>query len=320
MRIVRRGEPRQSGEGLRIGTVRRPPRGVPKTEFAVRDFYDTWLPELAPSQALLTVAQQPGDERAWRAVERKYRAELARPEAARLVDLLVALSRQTALSVGCYCEDEARCHRSILRAVLGERGAELLWPGVDAGVGLGGRPTGYAVSMEFALNDGLAVLRRTPGALRALLDGLPVAWTEATEGPDTWSPYVVIGHLIHGERTDWIPRARIILAQGETRRFEPYDRFAQFRESGGKTMTTLLDEFAALRAANLATLEDMRLTEAQLRLEGEHPAFGPVTLRQLLATWVAHDLSHLTQVSRVMARQYREAVGPWRAYLSVMDR
>jgi uncharacterized damage-inducible protein DinB len=130
----------------------------------------------------------------------------------------------------------------------------------------------------------------------------------------------VIGHLIHGERTDWIPRARIILAQGETRRFEPYDRFAQFRESGGKTMTTLLDEFAALRAANLATLEDMRLTEAQLRLEGEHPAFGPVTLRQLLATWVAHDLSHLTQVSRVMARQYREAVGPWRAYLSVMDR
>ena len=174
--------------------------------------------------------------------------------------------------------------------------------------------------MEFALNDGLAVLRRTPGALRALLDGLPAAWTEATEGPDTWSPYVVIGHLIHGERTDWIPRARIILAQGETRRFEPYDRFAQFRESDGKTMTTLLDEFAALRAANLATPEDWRLTEAQLRLEGEQPAFGPVTLRQLLATWVAHDLSHLTQVSRVMARQYREAVGPWRAYLSVMDR
>lgn len=126
IRIVHLGEPRQPGEGLRIGTVRRPPRGVPKTEFAARDFYDTWLPELAPSEALVKMAQQAGDERAWRAVERKYRAELARPEASRLVDLLVALSRQTALSVGCYCEDEARCHRSILRAVLGERGVELL--------------------------------------------------------------------------------------------------------------------------------------------------------------------------------------------------
>ena len=126
IRIVRLGEPRQPGEGLRIGTVRRPPRGVPKTEFAARNFYDTWLPELAPSEALVKVAQRAGDERAWRAFERKYRTELARPEASRLVDLLVALSRQTALSVGCYCEDEARCHRSILRAVLGERGAELL--------------------------------------------------------------------------------------------------------------------------------------------------------------------------------------------------
>ena len=174
--------------------------------------------------------------------------------------------------------------------------------------------------MEFVLNDGVDVLRRTPGALRALLDGLPPAWIEATEGPDTWSPYVVVGHLIHGERADWIPRARIILAQGETRRFEPYDRYAQFRESEGKSMAELLEEFAALRAANLATLEAWRLTDAQLALEGEHPAFGAVTLRQLLATWVAHDLSHLTQVSRVMAKQYREAVGPWRAYLSVMDR
>lgn len=174
--------------------------------------------------------------------------------------------------------------------------------------------------MEFVLNDGVDVLRRTPGVLRALLDGLPPAWIEATEGPDTWSPYVVVGHLIHGERADWIPRARIILAQGETRRFEPYDRYAQFRESEGKSMAELLEEFAALRAANLATLEAWRLTEAQLALEGEHPAFGAVTLGQLLATWVAHDLSHLTQVSRVMAKQYREAVGPWRAYLSVMDR
>lgn len=173
--------------------------------------------------------------------------------------------------------------------------------------------------MEFDLEEGTAVLRRTPRALREWLTGLPAAWTDANEGPDTWSPYVVVGHLIHGERTDWIPRAQIILAQGSDRRFAPYDRFAQFRESEGKALTDLLDEFARLRAANLATLEGWHLTEAQLALQGEHPAFGPVSLRQLLATWVAHDLGHMVQIARVMARQYRDEVGPWRAYLSVMD-
>ena len=172
--------------------------------------------------------------------------------------------------------------------------------------------------MDFDLNDGTAVLERTPRVLNALLAGLLPAWTDATEGPETWSPFTVVGHLIHGERTDWIPRARIILAQGESRRFAPYDRFAQFSESAGKSLTQLLEEFAQLRAANLATLREWQLTDAHLALEGEHPEFGPVTLRQLLATWVAHDLGHLTQVTRVMARQYRDAVGPWRAYLSVM--
>jgi hypothetical protein len=174
--------------------------------------------------------------------------------------------------------------------------------------------------MDFDLTTGIAVLERTPHALRALLAGLPPAWTDATEGPETWSPYVVVGHLIHGERTDWIPRARIILAQGPERRFTPYDRFAQFRESQGKSLADLLDELARLRAENLATLAGWRLTEAQLGLEGEHPDFGPVTLRQLLATWVAHDLGHVAQTARVMAKQYRDAVGPWRAYLPVMDR
>jgi hypothetical protein len=172
--------------------------------------------------------------------------------------------------------------------------------------------------MDFELATGVSVLERTPHALRAMLEGLPEAWTDATEGPETWSPYIVVGHLIHGERTDWIPRAQIILAQGSNRRFTPYDRFAQFRESQGKSLSNLLDEFAKLRAENLATLAGWRLTDAQLSLEGEHPEFGPVTLRQLLATWVAHDLGHLVQVTRVMAKQYRDAVGPWRAYLSVM--
>lgn len=171
--------------------------------------------------------------------------------------------------------------------------------------------------MEFDLTAGIAVLERTPHALRAML---PSAWADATEGPETWSPYDIVGHLIHGERTDWIPRARIILAQGPQRRFTPYDRFAQFRESQGKPLVDLLDEFARLRAENLATLAGWRLTEAQLALEGVHPELGPVTLRQLLAAWVVHDLGHVAQTARVMAKQYREAIGPWRAYLPVVDR
>ena len=174
--------------------------------------------------------------------------------------------------------------------------------------------------MDFDLSAGTAVLERTPHALRAMLAGLPPAWTDATEGPETWSPYVIVGHLVHGERTDWIPRARLILAQAAERRFAPFDRFAQLREARGRPLAELLDEFARLRAESLATLAAWRLTDAQLALEGEHPEFGPVTLRQLLSTWVAHDLGHLAQTARVMAKQYREAVGPWRAYLPVMDR
>jgi len=174
--------------------------------------------------------------------------------------------------------------------------------------------------MDFDLETGIAVLERTPGTLRAMLSGLPPAWTDADEGPETWSPYVIVGHLIHGERTDWMARARIILAQGPDRRFTPYDRFAQFRESQGKSLAELLDELERLRAENLATLAGWRLTDAELALEGEHPEFGPVTLRQLLATWVAHDLGHIAQTARVMAKQYREAIGPWRAYLPVVDR
>jgi hypothetical protein len=174
--------------------------------------------------------------------------------------------------------------------------------------------------MNFVLDTGVEVLRRTPATLRALLTDLPSEWTAATEGPETWSPYDIVGHLIHGERTDWIARARVILEQGPDRRFEPYDRFAQFRESKGKSLAQLLDEFEKLRAENLVILRDMHLTETHMTLEGEHPAFGAVTMRQLLATWVAHDLGHIAQIARVMAKQYREAVGPWREYLPVLDR
>ena len=174
--------------------------------------------------------------------------------------------------------------------------------------------------MDFDLDDAAAVLARTPAAFRVLLGGLPDRWTRPNEGPDTFSAFDNLAHLIHGERADWIPRARIILAQGDDRRFPPFDRFAHARESAGRSLPRLLDEFAELRAGNLATLRSWKLGERELALEGEHPAFGRVTLRQLLATWVAHDLGHLAQTSRVMAKQYRDAVGPWRAYLPVLDR
>ena len=175
-------------------------------------------------------------------------------------------------------------------------------------------------SQPFDLQAGVAILERTPVTLREMLAGLPSQWTDADEGPETWSPYVVIGHLVHGERTDWIPRARIILERGPTRRFDPFDRFAQFRESAGKSLPRLLDEFSDLRRRNLDTLREWRLTDTELALPGEHPELGPVTLRQLLATWVAHDLGHVAQIARVMAKQYRDAIGPWRAYLTIMDR
>jgi hypothetical protein len=174
--------------------------------------------------------------------------------------------------------------------------------------------------MDFDLTLGIAVLERTPPTLRAFLRGLGPAWTDATEGPETWSPYAIVGHLIHGERTDWVPRAQLILAQGANRRFTPFDRVAPFRESQSESLDELLDEFARLRAANLTTLAGWRLTDTELALEGEHPEFGVVTLRQLLATWVVHDLGHLAQTARVMAKQYSEAIGPWRAYLPIVTR
>ena len=172
--------------------------------------------------------------------------------------------------------------------------------------------------MEFSLDLSIEVLRRTPATLEALLKGIDEAWARGTEGPETFSPFDVVGHLIDGEETDWIPRARMILAQGTERRFEPYDRFRHWKRNVGRTLESLLAEFAKLRAANLDLLRSWELTEARLELQGEHPALGPVTLRQLLATWVAHDLGHLAQIVRVMAKQYRSEVGPWAAYLPVL--
>jgi hypothetical protein len=172
--------------------------------------------------------------------------------------------------------------------------------------------------MRFDLADGVALLERTPRVLRELLAGLPEGWTGATEGPDTWSPFDVVGHLIHGERTDWVPRLEIILTEGEGRAFTPFDRFAQFEASRGKALEELLETFAVLRAGSLAHLASYELTAADLQRRGRHPELGSVTVAQLLATWVAHDLSHIGQIARVMGKAYTEAVGPWAAYLPML--
>jgi len=172
--------------------------------------------------------------------------------------------------------------------------------------------------MDFDLDLTIEVLRRSPATLRALLDGLSAPWIRGTEGPETFSPFDVVGHLIDGEETDWIPRARIILAKGPEVRFEPYDRFRHRTRNPGRAPESLLAEFARLRAANLQQLESWKLTGTELDLPGEHPSLGRVTLRQLLAAWVVHDLGHLAQVARVMAKQYRNEVGPWTPFLPVL--
>jgi hypothetical protein len=170
----------------------------------------------------------------------------------------------------------------------------------------------------FNLDACLDLLERTPRVLYHWLGGLPDTWTMHNEGPETWSPYDVLGHLIHGERSDWIPRLEIILSHRPDKLFQTFDRFAQFQESKGKSLADLLNEFSNVRAANLGKVRALRLTAADLDRTGEHPRFGDVTARQLLATWAAHDLDHVMQISRVMAKQIGPDVGPWVEYLRIL--
>lgn len=169
--------------------------------------------------------------------------------------------------------------------------------------------------MEFRLTQAIEVLSSTPGVLRSMLSGLSEAWVRSNYGDETFSPFDVVGHLIHGERTDWMPRARIILEHGESRAFEPFDRYAMVDASRGKSIDELLDEFESLRAANLRKLEALKLTDEQLDLCGTHPELGRVTLRNLLATWTVHDLNHIHQIAKSMAYQYREHVGKWKGHI-----
>ena len=171
----------------------------------------------------------------------------------------------------------------------------------------------------FVMEEALAILSRTPRVVDAMLRGLPEGWIAAHEGGQTWSPFDIVGHLIHGERADWIPRLRVIVEHGPSRPFDKFDRFAQFTASEGRTLDSLLDEFASLRRESLDALERMRLAEADFDREGRHPELGAVTMRNLLATWVAHDLDHVAQIARVLARQYSGEVGPWQKYLRIIS-
>jgi hypothetical protein len=171
--------------------------------------------------------------------------------------------------------------------------------------------------MEFDLANAVEILDKTPGVVRAMLSGLSENWTSGGD-ESNWAPIDIVGHLIHGEQTDWIPRAQIILKHGEERTFTPFDRLAQFGSSNGKTLTELIKEFETLRAENVDTLRSWNLSESQLQLKGMHPELGKVTLEQLIATWLVHDLTHIRQIATFMARKYEQEVGPWKEYLSIL--
>ncbi len=172
--------------------------------------------------------------------------------------------------------------------------------------------------MEYNVEQAVEILRNTPTVLRAMLHDVSDVWAYSNYGPDTWSPFDIVGHLIHGERTDWLPRAKIILEHGEAKPFEPFDRYAQLETSKGKTIGDLLDEFESIRAENIDTLLSMRLTDEQFARRGTHPALGSATLRELLTMWTVHDLNHIAQMAKAMAFQYRDQVGPWLAYTSIL--
>jgi hypothetical protein len=174
--------------------------------------------------------------------------------------------------------------------------------------------------MEYRFDKALEILERTPRILEIYLDNLSDEWIFCNEGGETWSAFGVVGHLIHGEKTDWIPRLKTVLNDSENKTFEPYDRFAQFDESKGKTMKQLLNEFSILRKQNLEFLKTLNISEKDFSKKGIHPSLGEVTLKNLLATWVTHDLGHIAQISRVMAKQYKDEVGPWIEYISILNK
>jgi len=174
--------------------------------------------------------------------------------------------------------------------------------------------------MKFDLNKSIEILERTPIILESMMHGLSSSWIKSNEGENTWSPYDILGHLIFGEKTDWIVRAKIILSQSEDKTFEPFDRFAQLKEDQSRTTEDLITEFKKLRKSNISALKSLNITSTTLEAKGIHPELGSVTLEQLISVWVVHDLGHIAQISRVMAKQYSENVGPWKAYTTILSK
>ena len=174
--------------------------------------------------------------------------------------------------------------------------------------------------MEYDIQKSIQVLERTPKVIKEMLTGIDDVWINSNEGGESWSPFDIVGHLIHGEKTDWIARIKIVLEQGEKNTFDPFDRFAQFEESKGKTIDQLMDEFEQLRIQNLAAFKAFNIRPDQYDLKAMHPSLGEVTLNNLLATWVAHDLGHIAQIARVMAKQYKDEVGPWYEYIPILHK
>ncbi len=172
--------------------------------------------------------------------------------------------------------------------------------------------------MPLKIAEARHILQKTPATLTAMVGGIPEPWLKCTEGAGTWSAYDVVGHLIHGELTDWIPRTRMILERGESKAFEPFDRIAMFRDDQSRPVSALLDQFAFLRKENIAVLDSLNLTSDDLARRGTHPELGPVSLGQLLSTWAVHDMTHISQIARVTAKQYLHEVGPWTQHLSIL--
>jgi len=173
--------------------------------------------------------------------------------------------------------------------------------------------------MQYDHTKSLKILKRTPSVLYALLDDLDIEWVMNNEGADTFSPYDVVGHLVHGEKTDWAPRIKMILDHGTAKSFEVFDRFAMYEESKGKTMQQLLNEFEALRKQNITWFKSLDLQESDYDRKGMHPQLGEVTLRNLVATWVVHDLTHVAQITRVMAKQYKTEIGQWVEFFRILS-
>lgn len=174
--------------------------------------------------------------------------------------------------------------------------------------------------MTFEIDKATQILSRTPQVIEALLKGISDDWLMNNEGENTWSAYEIVGHLIHGEMTDWIPRAKIILSNSPNKTFEPFDRFAQQRQGKARAMTDLLEEFKKLRTKNIKELLSFKIDEKTLKKKGIHPELGEVNLKELLSTWVVHDLGHISQISRVMSKQYKDEVGPWKEYLGILKK